>query len=81
MRTRLPYVIWLRGVRIFIAQIAPSSMFVTRMSRLTSAYLLHNDNRAAECDQSARLNSFLPSVRWPEDLSMTISIIPMPFEN
>ena len=31
--------------------------------------------------QSARLNSFLPSVRWPEDLSMTISIIPMPFEN
>lgn len=48
MRTRLPYVIWLRGVRIFIAQIAPSSMLVTRMSRLTSAYLLHNDNRAAE---------------------------------
>lgn len=31
--------------------------------------------------QSARLNSFLPSERWPEDLSMTISIIPMPFEN
>lgn len=83
MRTRLPYVIWLRGVRIFIAQIAPSSMLVTRMSRLTSAYLLHNYNHrwAAECDQSARLNSFLPSVRWPEDLSMTISIIPMPFEN